>query len=172
MPWKNGGGITHEIALTEGPNGFAWRLSIAEVASSGPFSKFDGKERILTVIEGNGIDLVSSDQKLSARKIHPVAFSGETDIDGQLIDGPIRDFNLIFDPGTVAATVKIVENSETPIPLNQNQNVAVHAVEGAATISGEKIAQSDTLIASGDELSSAFVRSEGWAIIVVLSSIS
>jgi environmental stress-induced protein Ves len=52
MPWKNGGGITHEILKQEHGGKLLWRLSIAEVASDGPFSLFPGLSRILTVIEG------------------------------------------------------------------------------------------------------------------------
>lgn len=97
-PWKNGGGITHEIARQEGGAGFLWRLSIAEVASDGPFSCFDGYARILTVIDGAGIALHGADGVLTALPLHPVAFDGATPIEGRLLNGPIRDLNLIYDP--------------------------------------------------------------------------
>ena len=168
MPWRNGGGITHEIALAEGPNGFAWRLSIAEVATSGPFSKFEGKERILTVIEGNGVHLASSDQTLTATVKEPAAFSGETDIDGQLIDGPIRDFNLIFDPAQVTAEVRVVDRSEASFSLTQTQQMVVHSVNLSTTVAGNRIGQSQTLFASGGDRSQANVAAEGWAIVVLM----
>ena len=39
MPWKNGQGITHEIAREPAAgDSFLWRLSIAEVAADGDFS--------------------------------------------------------------------------------------------------------------------------------------
>ena len=42
-PWKNGGGITHEvIRVPADPEDFRWRVSMAEVAASGPFSRFTG----------------------------------------------------------------------------------------------------------------------------------
>ena len=55
QPWKNGGGITREIAAS--PDGaaldaFDWRVSMAEVAAAGPFSRFEGVDRILTVLTG------------------------------------------------------------------------------------------------------------------------
>ncbi|MEC4600651.1 HutD family protein, partial [Burkholderia vietnamiensis] len=42
-PWKNGGGVTREIAAY--PPGaaldaFAWRVSVADVGAGGPFSRF------------------------------------------------------------------------------------------------------------------------------------
>lgn len=97
-PWKNGGGITHEIARKDGVSGFLWRLSIAEVASDGPFSRFDGCARILTVIDGPGIALHAPDGVLTALPLHPVTFDGATPIEGRLLNGRIRDLNLIYDP--------------------------------------------------------------------------
>ena len=49
-PWKNGGGSTTEIAIA--PLGatvdkFDWRISLATIANSGPFSVFPGVDRTL-----------------------------------------------------------------------------------------------------------------------------
>jgi len=41
MTWKNGGGVTREIIcqpLGAGMDDFDWRVSIAHIASDGPFS--------------------------------------------------------------------------------------------------------------------------------------
>ena len=40
-PWKNGGGVTREVAAFPSHarlNYFVWRVSIADVAQAGPFS--------------------------------------------------------------------------------------------------------------------------------------
>jgi len=95
--WKNGGGITHEIARSHLGDNWVWRISIADVATDGPFSRFDGMSRILTVIEGKGVDLISSDGVIAARPLKPVSFSGEMDISSRLVDGEIKDLNIIFD---------------------------------------------------------------------------
>jgi uncharacterized protein len=101
--WKNGGGVTHEIARKERDGKWLWRLSIAEVAADGPFSTFENLSRILTVIEGNGIDLHAPDAILKATLLKPTHFSGELPIEGKLIDGPIRDLNIIFDASFIDA---------------------------------------------------------------------
>ncbi len=42
MPWKNGGGSTLELLQEPAADGgFHWRLSIADVATPGPFSTFE-----------------------------------------------------------------------------------------------------------------------------------
>ena len=65
-PWKNGGGSTTEIAI--GPAGasledFDWRISMARVASDGPFSDFPGIDRTLAVIKGSGLVLTIGDAR-------------------------------------------------------------------------------------------------------------
>ncbi len=60
MPWKNGGGETREVLVS--PAGAAlneidWRISLATIATDGPFSTFDGIQRTLSVIHGAGIHL-------------------------------------------------------------------------------------------------------------------
>ena len=97
MPWKNGGGTTHEIARHDEGESFTWRISVADVAASGPFSLFPRHKRWLCVVSGSGMRLMGREGSYDAGLLQPVAFSGGEEIDGQLLDGPCRDFNLIFD---------------------------------------------------------------------------
>ena len=103
--WKNGGGVTREIARTEQAGAIVWRISVADVARDGPFSHFAGLMRCLTVIHGAGIDLQSPHGTMRARPGAPVRFSGDMPVNGCLIDGPIRDLNVIFDPSRIRADV-------------------------------------------------------------------
>lgn len=101
MPWKNGAGSTLEIARDAGADlgSFGWRLSIADVGADGGFSSFTGYQRIITVLEGQGMQL-TVDGQLHAPllALQPFAFSGDSLVDCQLLDGAIRDFNLIYAP--------------------------------------------------------------------------
>ena len=57
-PWRNGGGVTRELAAwPAGSADWTWRISVAEVATSGPFSRFDGVQRWFAVLGGNGVSL-------------------------------------------------------------------------------------------------------------------
>ncbi|MEB6666521.1 HutD family protein [Acinetobacter vivianii] len=100
MLWKNGAGYTVELARSAGENldTFDWRISMADVKSAGDFSRFNGMQRILTVLEGQGIELSIDDKHESLTILQSVQFSGDSATRCELIDGPIRDFNLIFDP--------------------------------------------------------------------------
>ena len=55
--WKNGGGVTEELAIHERSGSWLWRLSLAEVNASGPFSNFAGFRRNIMVVGGRGMVL-------------------------------------------------------------------------------------------------------------------
>jgi uncharacterized protein len=139
MPWKNGGGITHEILKREQAGKLQWRFSIAEVASDGPFSIFGGMSRILTVFEGDGLVLSTPTGKLDVRPLQPVAFSGDWPITCLRRGDLVTDFNVIFDALSWRAAVTIQPaHSTLSITCAANQ---IHAalVLGQATIDSASI---------------------------------
>ncbi|KQE87859.1 HutD/Ves family protein [Acinetobacter lactucae] len=99
MLWKNGVGYTLEIARSQGEADFDWRISMADVTTSGPFSLFPNKQRIISVLDGKGMVLHVDD--LAAKTLNQgdiFAFHGESQVHSELVDGAIRDLNLIYDP--------------------------------------------------------------------------
>jgi environmental stress-induced protein Ves len=112
MPWKNGGGSTEEITRDagEGLEGFGWRLSIADIAESGDFSLFTGYQRIITVLQGAGmtldIDGLKTEPLLPG---DPFAFSGNSAVSCTLLEGAIRDFNLIYAPDRYRVSLQWVD---------------------------------------------------------------
>ncbi|WP_151716864.1 HutD family protein [Acinetobacter sp. TUM15071] len=100
MLWKNSAGYTVELARSAGENldTFDWRISMADVKTSSDFSKFNGMQRILTVLEGAGIVLNIDDDSEHLKTLESAQFSGDSTTSCRLIDGPIRDFNLIYNP--------------------------------------------------------------------------
>ena len=110
-PWKNGGGTTHEVAIWPPAalwDTFAWRVSIAEVAASGPFSSFPAIDRVLTVIQGSGLDLnVAGQGPITMNSgSAPYHFAGDATCDARLGDGPIRDINVMSRRGVATAEVR------------------------------------------------------------------
>ena len=100
MPWKNGGGSTTEIAI--GPVGasldaFDWRISMAQVASDGPFSRFDGIDRTLAVIAGGGMELTIGGQApvVLGHASEPLSFPGDVPTTARLLAGDITDLNVM-----------------------------------------------------------------------------
>ncbi|VVN39284.1 Protein Ves [Pseudomonas fluorescens] len=115
MPWKNGGGSTEEITRDAGAglDGFGWRLSIADIGESGGFSTFAGYQRIITVLQGDGMTLCVDGQHTRALlPLDPFAFSGESQVSCTLLGGPIRDFNLIYAPQRYSARLQWLEGEQ------------------------------------------------------------
>lgn len=120
-PWRNGGGVTRQIASGKlGVTGtleavagddWDWRLSIADVESEGPFSTFAGMTRILTVVDGEGLAITIDGVEQRLDRYTPLRFDGGATTSATLPAGPIRDFNLIARTGTVNGQVDIVELS-------------------------------------------------------------
>jgi hypothetical protein len=102
-PWKNSGGITREVASLA----HAWRVSIADIDRDGPFSRFDGIDRLLIVLDGAGVTL---DSPGVLRAFHIARFAGEAPVVARLANGPVRVFNLMTYRGTVRASVDIVRS--------------------------------------------------------------
>lgn len=99
-PWKNGGGSTTEIALA--PVGasldkFDWRISLATIAASGPFSAFPGVDRSLALVDGAGVVLDIGDEgRLVLSEDNPVVeFAGEAQVMASLTLGATTDFNVM-----------------------------------------------------------------------------
>lgn len=112
MPWKNGGGSTEEITRDSGDglDGFGWRLSIADIVESGGFSVFAGYLRIITVLQGAGMTLNIDGQDSEPLLVSdPFAFSGDSQVSCTLVDGPIRDFNLIYSPNRYRARLQWID---------------------------------------------------------------
>jgi hypothetical protein len=110
IPWKNGLGETTELAINEHGtlDSFDWRLSIASVVEDGIFSNFSGYDRNLILIEGNGICL-THDQATKdnlVKKLDVASFSGACKTYGSLIDGAIKDFNIITNEQSVLSNVQ------------------------------------------------------------------
>ena len=108
MPWKNGGGVTREVAVFPEAGDFHWRLSLATVASDGPFSAFPGVDRTLTVLEGEGIELAVAGlapARLGLRA--PFAFPGDVAASARFLGGAVTDFNVMTRRDRLAHRVEI-----------------------------------------------------------------
>lgn len=114
VPWKNGLGTTVEIAREpEGEDQFVWRVSVADVVSDGPFSRFEGIDRVIVTIEGAGMRLRhDGSAPVALRAFEPHHFRGEAETECQLISGPVRDFNLMTRRGTAFGALRVVATND------------------------------------------------------------
>ncbi|SOE11222.1 hypothetical protein SAMN06272775_2234 [Streptomyces sp. 2323.1] len=111
-PWSNGGGVTREIAVHPpgaGWDGFAWRVSLADVTRDGPYSPLPGVRRILTVVDGAGLELtVDGTPRLLPGRYRPFAFPGGATTASRLLDGPVVNLNVMLREGRAEGAVEMV----------------------------------------------------------------
>ena len=101
------------------------------------FHRFEGLDRILTVIEGKGMVLARNNGDLIANLHNPVHFSGSDKIDGLLPNGPIKDFKLIFDGSNFEADVSVTNTITIDIQPPSNLIMTlVYCLTGAFQVIG------------------------------------
>ena len=148
MPWKNGGGTTSEIAIEHAADGsMLWRLSIADVKQSGPFSDFSGCDRTIMLLEGRGF-VLNFDQaptKRLDRHYELFDFSGDWRTDCTLIDGPVRDFNLIRSRSAPPARVETLRLPDGATTLEASGTILLYAVTGEIEVPGDSFLSGDTM---------------------------
>ena len=118
MPWKNGGGSTQELACWPpgaDMNSFEWRVSLATVDRPGPFSVFPAIDRQIMLLGGDGLHLRSPcwDHRLEQRW-QPFAFSGDDAVDGAMLGGTSKDFNLMQRRGLWKGPLQVVSDAQSP----------------------------------------------------------
>lgn len=100
VPWKNGGGVTREVFvswLDTRHLEWGWRVSIATVAASGPFSNFPNVDRSIAVLDGNGMKLSMPNEPTVSleQNSEPYAFSGEAAVTCEVHSGVTTDLNVM-----------------------------------------------------------------------------
>ena len=109
MPWLNGRGESLEIASDRGSDdNWTWRLALAPVMADGPFSKIDGVDRQLVMVEGRGMTLTIDRKVYECKPLEIVSFRGEAMTSAQLNRGPIRDINLMTRRGSCGGSLEVV----------------------------------------------------------------
>lgn len=103
QPWKNGGGVTHEIVRWPDVERYDIRISVAEDRAPGPFSRFPGYRR-WSYLAGAApivLDVAGAVHALAALG-DGVEVDGDVAITCALPAGPTRLFNILVRDGVAA----------------------------------------------------------------------
>ncbi|MCX6499306.1 MAG: HutD family protein [Arthrobacter sp.] len=162
-PWHNGGATRALAAFPDaaGPGAaqdgsWDWHVSIAEVAKAGPYSRFAGMERVLTVIDGELLLLTVDGAEHPLEKYRPFRFSGAADSTGALPTGDIRELNVMTRTGVFKGYTSIIELSKKrahPVFAGQlgillQGQATVSAGAGADAVDGEPLGRYDAVVGS------------------------
>ena len=122
-PWKNGGGMAVDIAMspssgTGGPGDpFDWRINVATIARSGPFSDYPETDRDFRVLDGGPVELAVDGRP--ARLLNPgegvLRFPGDVPTVAKLAGRPCRAFNVLTRRGRFMPVVRAID---IPGPLS------------------------------------------------------
>jgi environmental stress-induced protein Ves len=157
LPWKDGGGLTREIAVS--PNGaaidrFDWRLSMATVEAGGPFSVFENVDRVLAIISDGAMRLqVDGHWSLLMKASPPHAFLGDSLTYAELVDGPLTDLNLMVRRGRRSGVLERLQLSDAVMVGGLGRETIVFALE-AARIGQQELGPLDAVLLELDESAS------------------
>jgi uncharacterized protein len=183
VPWKNGGGVTTEIAA--GPSrsddqDWSWRVSVADVGATGAFSAFPGIDRTIAVIEGGGMDLQFDNGRMVPLELNrPVDFDGGDAVTGILRDDAIRDFNVMVDRRSYSARLDIIQKSQTMTisrRLSAGDVLLVHVLDGDCAVAwggrDDPLGRDETAIFEGVAEVSVSVFADARVAVATLKSVS
>lgn len=129
------GGETRQLAIS--PAGasvaardFHWRFSTATVLQSGPFTTFDGYTRYLAIRSGAGLELAVTAPGAPQHRMqltspqHQACFAGAADTSAELLDGPVRDINLMLSVGLQGGLRSLQVLAQQPLLLTGVTNTS------------------------------------------------
>nr|WP_243853547.1 HutD family protein [Sphingopyxis panaciterrae] len=159
-PWRNGGGVTRDVAVFPpgaGDGDFVWRASIATIDTAGPFSAFPGVDRLLLPLAGALSLTIDRD---SARRLQPgdpaFAFPGEAAVTGAPVGGACTVLNIMARRGLVRTQVE----HGTQIRASADHMLLLATEQTAVCLGGERfdLAPHDALLlGAGDATAAASV---------------
>jgi uncharacterized protein len=137
-PWKNGGGMTQEaLRVPADGDPFLWRVSVAHIDSSGPFSDFGGYSRSMVLLRGAGLTLkFGNGEQCVLRKIGDSAqFDGAMRTHCDLLRGPCVDLNFMVSK-SLRADARIVRLDQSPTALAAPQSALIFSLEAPLMLDG------------------------------------
>jgi environmental stress-induced protein Ves len=133
--WKNGAGITRELASSPGRDPFDWRISIAEVATSAEFSTFADVERTIVLLEGAAMSLTVAGVTHELTGLAPWMFDGSLATSCAVAQGPTRDLNVMTRRGRCQATVEIIDvDGSVTLPLAEGATQFLIPLRGQISV--------------------------------------
>ena len=156
-PWRNGGGSTREIACWPpgaGLDDFDWRVSIASVAASGPFSVFAGVDRTIMLLAGEGLRLQAPGLDHRLNTLHaPFAFSGDVALNYTLLGGESTDLNAMSRRARGHAGLRVVSQA---MLLARGEHGVLMSVNGQWCVGSTVLAEGQGVWWAG--------QSEAWSV--------
>jgi uncharacterized protein len=180
MPWKNGGGVTNEIAaFPEKADlaSFGWRISMAVVSSNGLFSTFPEIDRTLTILDGDGLWLTLGE--LERRRLdqlsEPLFFPADIPTSADLVSSPVTDLNVMTRRSVFTHRVqKLIYREPLVLTLTADVSVifcAAGAIEIMSQGEATQLAQNDCALFQKSDATSCTLQGSGKAYLIEIAAV-
>ena len=158
--WANGLGTTAVVARHPDDDRWVWRVSVADVMSDGPFSSLPDVDRSIVVASGVGMILaVGGAAPVPVTPATGVfTFDGASPTECILLDGPVRDLNLMLRRGRSTGSLEVhcmEPNESMDMP---GDVVAMVVLDGEVRNDGEHLRAFDAFVADGNPSRVALAR--------------
>lgn len=113
QPWKNGGGRTRALFAWPSAQDWVFRISLADVERSGPFSAFPGVDRHIAIVRGGAVTLkFDGGRPAVALSAVPFRFDGELAPDCEVPGEAATDLNLMIDKARGEGSLALADSHE------------------------------------------------------------
>ena len=153
-PWKNGKGQTQDIiVMPEGADhaNFDLRFALSPIVEEARFSSFPEVDRVITVIEGNILELAFDNGTVSLGRFESHRFDSGLDPIGKPVGDPIRVVNVMARRGVWEIAICEIA-SELTLSSAEGNLLFLYAISGnsSVTVQGKEtvLCPSETLIIS------------------------
>ena len=148
MPWRNGRGVTLEIAREPATGAeFTWRLSLANIDEDGDFSAYPGYSRALALVAGESLRLRfrgHGHSRLSPTR-RGTRFEGEWQTHCAIPKGRCTDLSLIVRKGSAVRPLSVVRQPRVLRLESTRQVVVARDLYGALFVLDGSVAITDSI---------------------------
>lgn len=131
-PWRNGAGLTRELATGVIDGELSWRVSIAHIDEPGAFSTWPGMHRSLTLLTGDQVVLTVAGNEHAVLRGQTFEFSGDVAVGCALPGGPVEALNLMTRRGQALLQLHSHDLRDGAVELGPDDLAVL--VEGEATV--------------------------------------
>jgi len=171
QPWKNGGGLTREIAVAfadDASKRVLWRVSLATIDRDGPFSEFRGYDRTIVALDADPVELEVDGTSVLLERGQAHEFRGEARVACRLRGTATRDLNAMTLRNAFVHDVEIVTSAQRFV-LDEDEIAFVYAIEGDTAVENTPCAAGDTIWLQ--EADAIDVRTGGSAAVIRITPI-
>ncbi|MDJ0339368.1 HutD family protein [Cryobacterium sp. PH31-O1] len=146
VPWRNGAGVTSEILVSPAAGDFDWRLSIATIDSTAPFSTFAGVDRCLLALSQHGLDLIDQGPLVRLGQFESHSFAGENEVASANVTRPTLALNLMTRRGRCSGTIECHRVTDSwSITSEAGEIVVVVIAQGLFSLGAQSLAVLDAV---------------------------